>query len=168
MERMIEILLLRLRWLLVPLYLALLGSVLTIYVMAGRELWYAISGIMEIEDSKLVSILCSVLDLVLVANLLVMVAVSSYESYVARIAFLPAKGPEWLGKMDSGSVKVKVAVAVSMIAAIHMLKDYLQDITAGRLLLDALANAVFLLAALATVMVDRFSRHVTPAGTPLE
>ena len=89
-------------------------SVLIIYAMVGRELWHAVEAIATISDVELVILLCSVLDMVLIANLLVMVGVSSYESYISRIEAETGRKPEWLGKLDSGNVKVKVAVSVAM------------------------------------------------------
>ncbi len=161
MERAIEGLLLGMRWLLLPLYVALLAALLAIYVVVGRELWHAATDIMTITDTGLVNILLSVLDLVLLANLLVMVAVSSYESYVSRITARGGK-PEWLGKLDSGNVKVKVAVSVAMIAAIHLLRAFLEDEEMGRLLVMGGVSLVFTLATLAIAMVDRTARHVVP------
>ncbi len=85
MDRAVELLLLGMRWLLLPLYVALLLALLAIYVTVGRELWHIVAVLGSITDAELVILLCSVLDLVLIANLLVMVAVSSYESYISRI-----------------------------------------------------------------------------------
>lgn len=159
MEPAIETLLLGLRWLLLPLYLALLLSLLAIYAIVGRELWHVASDIGTMTDIELVVILCSVLDLVLLANLLVMVAVSSYESYVSRIAMTGDNKPEWLGKLDSGNVKVKVAVSVSMISAIHLLRAFLEDEPANQLMVLAGVHVVFILSTLGVALVDSTGRH---------
>lgn len=160
MERLIESLVLGLRWLLAPLYVALLASVTLIYVMVGRELLHAAEDIMTLTDVQLVVILCSVLDLVLLANLLVMVAVSSHESYVSRFDHGAMNDkPEWLGKLDSGNVKVKVAVSVSMISAIHLLRAFLDNAPAERLTVLAGVHVVFILSTLGVALVDRAGRH---------
>jgi uncharacterized protein (TIGR00645 family) len=157
MDRAIESLLLGMRWLLLPLYVALLLSVLVIYAMVGRELWHAAEVIATITDVELVILLCSVLDMVLIANLLVMVAVSSYESYISRIEAETGRKPEWLGKLDS--VKVKVAVSVAMISAIHLLRAFMQDEDSQRLITMAGVHVVFVLSTLGLALVDRTSRH---------
>ncbi len=162
MERKIERLLLSLRWLLLPLYVALLLSLIAIYVQVGRELWHVASDILSLTDTGLVVVLCSVLDLVLLANLLVMVAVSSYESYVAPIAAAGGRQPEWLGKLDSGNVKVKVAISVSMIAAIHLLRAFLENEPSNTLMLLAGVQLVFILFTLGLALVDRTARHGGP------
>jgi uncharacterized protein (TIGR00645 family) len=161
MERTIERLLLGLRWLLLPLYLALFLALASIYVMVGRELWHVANDILEIDDLGLVVVLCSVLDLVLLANLLVMVAVASYESYISRIDLAGRSKPEWLGKLDSGNVKVKVAVSVAMISAIHLLRAFLRDDPDDRLIVLAGVHLVFVLSTLGVALVDRTARHVS-------
>jgi uncharacterized protein (TIGR00645 family) len=120
MDRLIEELILGLRWLLLPLYFALFAVVFGIYAMVAKDLWHLAADFSTFHDTDLVLLLCDVLDLVLVANLLVMVAVSSYESYLSRITTPVTRSPEWLGKLDSGNVKVKVAIAVVMTSMIHL------------------------------------------------
>lgn len=159
MERMIEGLVLGLRWLLLPLYLALLVALLAIYGTVGHELWRLAIELPNMADTAVVVSLCSVLDLVLLGNLLVMVAVSSYESYISRIVAPVEGSPEWLGKLDSGNVKVKVAVAVTMISMIHLLRAFIEDEPGQKLLMLALVHVVFVLSALGIALVDRASRH---------
>ncbi len=159
MERMIEGLVLGLRWLLLPLYLALLVALLAIYGTVGHELWRLAIELPNMADTAVVVLLCSVLDLVLLGNLLVMVAVSSYESYISRIVAPVEGSPEWLGKLDSGNVKVKVAVAVTMISMIHLLRAFMEDEPGQKLLMLALVHVVFVVSALGIALVDRASRH---------
>ena len=159
MERAIERFVLGLRWLLLPLYLVLMLGMLTIYALVGRELVRIVADITEISDIELVVALCSMLDLVLLANLLVMVAVSSYESYISRIDLPAHAKPEWLGKLDSGNVKVKVAVSIAMISAIHLLRAFLRDDPDDRLEVLAAVHVVFVLSALGIALVDRTARH---------
>lgn len=159
MERMIEGVVLGLRWLLLPLYLALLAALLAVYGIVGRELWHLAADLQDMADTAVVVLLCSVLDLVLLANLLVMVAVSSYESYISRIAAPAGGSPEWLGKLDSGNVKVKVAVSVAMISMIHLLRAFIEDEPGQKLLMLAAVHVVFVLSALGIALIDRARRH---------
>ncbi len=155
MERYIEALLLTARWLLVPLYLALLVSVLAIYGLVARELYHVAETIMIIREAELVLAVLSVLDLVLVANLAVMVAVSSYETFVQRIQTSDVARPEWLGTMDAGNVKLKVSLAIVMISAINLLRGFLMDAPAERLPLMAGVHLVFLASTLTIAFVGR-------------
>jgi len=96
---------------------------------------------------------------VLVANLLVMVAISSYESYVSRIELgAEASRPEWLGKLDSGNVKLKVSLSLVMISAIHLLRAYMMDDDARRLVVLAGVHLVFVVSTLCVAWVDRLHR----------
>ena len=164
MERAFERLLLGMRWLLLPLYMALLLCVGAIYVQVAREMWHLALDAVSTTDTELVVILCSVLDLVLLANLLVMVAVSSYESYVSRIVGAGSNQPEWLGKLDSGNVKVKVAVSVAMISAIHLLRAFLEGAGTERLIVLSGVHLVFVVSTLAVALVDRTARHASPGA----
>lgn len=159
MERFIESLLLSARWLLLPLYVGLLLSVLAVYVMVGREMLHLFADIMTISESEMVLILLAILDLALVANLLVMVAVSSYESFISRIDVAnEADKPEWLGKMDSGNVKLKVSLSIVMISAIHLLRSFMQDSSTERMLVLSAVHMVFVLSAVLIAVVDRMGR----------
>jgi uncharacterized protein (TIGR00645 family) len=158
MERKIEAALLGARWLLLPLYAAVLASVLMIYGVVGRELWRLIELLPHGGETEMLVLLFSVLDLVLVANLLVMVAISSYESYVSRIAANGEGQPEWLGKLDSGNVKLKVAISITMISAIHLLRAFMMDTSTERLAALAGVHVIFILSALGTALVDRMQR----------
>jgi uncharacterized protein (TIGR00645 family) len=158
MERLIESMLLGLRWMLLPLYLALFAAVVTIYVMVARELFDLAAHLGTVSDSDLVLLLCAVLDLVLVANLMVMVAVSSYESFISRIAVDTPDRPEWLGKLDLSNVKVKVAVGVTMISMIHLLRAFMAGEPGQRLMVLAAVHLVFVASALGVALVDRTQR----------
>jgi uncharacterized protein (TIGR00645 family) len=156
MERMIERAILGLRWMLLPLYLALFAALVPIYGMVFRELFHLFTDIATMNDIDLVLILCSVLDLVLVANLFLMVAVSSYESFVSRIK-PPTDGdsPEWLGKLDAGDVKVKVAISVTMISMIHLLRAFMKEDSTQYMLSLAGVHLVFVASAIAMVYIAR-------------
>jgi uncharacterized protein (TIGR00645 family) len=155
MEPGIEALLLAARWMLLPLYVALLASVLAIYVLVGRELVHVAETVLIIPEAELVLAVLAVLDLVLVANLVVMVAVSSYESFIQPITAAEADKPEWLGKMDAANVKLKVSLSIVMISAISLLRGFMMDGPAERLPLLAGVHIVFLVSTLTIALVGR-------------
>ena len=128
MERWIEAFILGTRWLLLPLYLALLLSVCGIYVMVGRELIHLVATLPEVTESDVILAILALLDLVLIANLLVMVAVSSYESYISRI---DASG---------------------------MLRAFMNESATDRLVVLAGVHLVFVASALLLAFVDKIGR----------
>ena len=158
MDRLIEAVVLGLRWLLLPLYFVLFAVLFGVYGMVGKDLWHLAADFSAFHDTDLVLLLCDVLDLVLVANLLVMVAVSSYESYISRIAAPASGSPEWLGKLDSGNVKVKVAVAVTMISMIHLLRAFMKSQGLRELMILAGVQLVFVVSAFGIAAIDRTHR----------
>ena len=158
MENTLERALLATRWMLLPLFASLLLGVVAIYGLVIREVLHAASLLVAGSDTDIVIAILNVLDLVLVANLLVMVAVSSYESYISRIDAPPGHSPEWLGKLDSSNVKVKVAVSVVMISMIHVLRAFMEGEAERRLLTLAAVHIVFVLSALGIALIDRAHR----------
>lgn len=147
--RTVENLLLAARWLLLPFYALLLIVLLPLLVAAGREFRHLLPLAYGGTGSDVILAILSILDLVLLANLVMMVAVSSFESYVSQIEVEPGTDrPEWLGKLDAGGVKVKVAVSITMIAAVHLLRDFMKDADPRTLMFSAAVLLVFVLVAL--------------------
>ncbi len=137
-DRKVENLLLAARWLLLPFYVILLVTLVPLFIMSARELVHLLPASLTGSDSDVVLTVLSMLDLVLMANLTMMVVVSSFESYISRIdVALGADKPEWLGKLDSGGVKIKVAVSITMIAAVHLLRDFMKDADPKQMLMSA-------------------------------
>jgi uncharacterized protein (TIGR00645 family) len=127
--------------------------------MVGRELVHLVMTLPEVTESDVILAILALLDLVLIANLLVMVAVSSYESYISRIdATGMTNKPEWLGKLDSGNVKVKVALSIVMISAIHLLRAFMNEAATDRLVVLAGVHLVFVASALLLAFVDKIGR----------
>lgn len=159
MERAIESLLLKARWVLLPLYVALLVALLAAYGLVGRELWHMAATVGSITETELALALLSILDLVLIANLVVMVAISSYESFVSRIETGAGEDrPEWLGKMDSSNVKLKVSLSIVMISAIHLLRAFMRDTASDRLVVMGGVHLVFVISAVLIAWVDHLHR----------
>jgi uncharacterized protein (TIGR00645 family) len=158
MERVIELALLRSRWLLLPLYIALLVAVVLLYAQAWRELVHLFHAVTDGSDADVILLILSLVDLALVANLVLMVVVSSYESYISKIEGSEAdEAPAWLGKLDAGNVKVKVAVSIVMISGIHLLKQFMQGGDNLTLAVLAGVHVVFVVSALLIAWVDRSS-----------
>lgn len=167
MERQFERALLNSRWLLVPLYLVLVVLLLVFGVQAIRELVHLFEHILDITEIDLVLAALGLIDLALVGDLLVMVALSSYEAMVSTIDSKPGdEKPGWLGKYDAGTIKLKVASSLVAISAIHLLRTYLNstDIPLDRLLVLTAVHLAFVVSALILAYVDKiaFAAHREP------
>jgi len=126
MERIIENTLYACRWLLAPIYLGLSLAVLLLGIKFFQEAIHIFPTIFSIKETDLVLVILSLVDMALVGGLLVMVMLSGYENFVSAIDL--EEGQEklaWLGKLDSGSLKQKVAASIVAISSIHLLKAFM-------------------------------------------
>jgi uncharacterized protein (TIGR00645 family) len=171
MERLVERALLSSRWLLVPLYIVVLLLLIAFAVKAAIELVHIFQSLLTITESELVLAALSLIDLTLVGDLTVMVALSGYEAMVSRIETHPdQEKPAWLGKYDSGTIKLKVASSLVAISAIHLLKAYLnhESLPLDRLLALMAVHLAFVVSALILAFVDKiaFAGHRDTAHQP--
>ncbi len=164
MERIIEKLILASRWLLVPLYLAL-ASVLGIFaVRAVQEVVHLFAIVATATESELVLAVLGFIDLTLVANLLVMVVLSGYETFISRIDTDEGEEkPSWLGKVDAGTLKIKLSVSIVAISAIHLLSAFMniEHYNNQQLLWLVIIHLTFVVSALLLAFIDKiaFSHH---------
>ena len=124
LELAIESIILASRWLLVVFYLGL-GLALAVYAVSfGRSSMNSLTSVMDINDTDTILKMLGLIDAALVASLVVMVIISGYENFVSR--FDEHDGEvHWLGTIDVGSLKVKVASTIVAISSIHLLQVFL-------------------------------------------
>ncbi len=151
------------RWLLVPFYVVLLVALVPLFFMLIREFKHLMPLAFGGPETDVVLAMLSMLDLVLLANLVMMVAVSSFESYVSRIEVMGRDKPEWLGKLDSGGVKVKVAVSITLIAAVNLLRDFMKEESPRELIFS---GAVLLSFSIMSFMIARTGSHYSAGAEP--
>jgi uncharacterized protein (TIGR00645 family) len=125
-ERLVERLLFACRWLLAPMYLGLSLALVALGVKFFQEAVHSLSQILTMAETDLVLSVLSLIDIVLVGSLIVMVMLSGYENFVSKIdAGTEQDSPSWLGKLDSGTLKLKVAVSIVAISSIHLLRIFM-------------------------------------------
>ncbi len=161
-EHGIERVILNSRWLLTPFYLGLVLVVVALGVTFFRELWHLYRVLFSAGESEVVLLVLSLVDVVLVANLIVMVVISGYENFVSDIAVGEnEEAPDWLGKIDAGNLKVKVAAAIVAISSIHLLRAFLNinELSESKLILLMIMHLVFVFSALLLAYLDKISGH---------
>jgi uncharacterized protein (TIGR00645 family) len=126
MESIIEKILYASRWLMAPVYLGLSLLLLALAVKFFQELAHLAFLLPSMKEQDLILFMLTMIDLTLVGSLIVMVMFSGYENFVSQID-IKAGGEKlsWLGKMDSGSLKLKLSSSIVAISAIHLLKTYM-------------------------------------------
>ena len=161
-ERHAENLLYASRWLLAPIYMGLSLGLLMLGVKFFQEALHTIPMIFTMGESDLVLVILSLVDMALVGGLLVMVMLSGYENFVSSIDIEEGKEKlSWLGKLDSGSLKQKVAASIVAISSIHLLKAFMnaENIDNEKLMWYVIIHLTFVLSALGMAYVDRMNQH---------
>ena len=116
------------RWLIVPIYLAMLVLLGIIVVYFLGELAHALPGIVSISENDLIALTLSLIDLSLTANLVVLVILSGYENFVRRVEVTPGDPrPEWMARIDFSGLKLKLLASMTVIAAVHLLRSLLDE-----------------------------------------
>jgi uncharacterized protein (TIGR00645 family) len=166
-ENAIEATIMAARWLLVVFYVGL-GAALIIYAVSFVYKFIKIAGsVFELEEGEMILAMLGLIDAALVASLLVMVMISSYENYVSRLENANAE-LSWLGKLDSGSLKIKVASSIVAISSIHLLQVFLNatQYTDTKIVMYMLLHLTFVVSALLLAYVDRISSKTKDPKLP--
>jgi len=164
LERSIEKLLFACRWLLAPMYLGLSLALLSLTVKFFQEAVHSLTHILALAETDLVLSVLSLIDLALVGSLIVMVMLAGYENFVSKIdAGTEQETPEWLGKLDSGTLKLKVAASIVAISSIHLLRIFMNanDTPNDKILWYVVLHLTFVVSAVLLGVLDRiaFSSH---------
>jgi uncharacterized protein (TIGR00645 family) len=156
------------RWILAPIFLGLALALIALGIKFFQEAYHLIVDVMNMSESDVVLRVLSLIDISLVGSLIVMVMFSGYENFVSTI---DAKGTDslgWLGKMDSGTLKLKVAASIVAISSIHLLRIFMQvrdkgenALTNDQIMWYVILHMTFVFSALLLGVLDKmsFSKH---------
>ncbi len=162
LERLIERLLFACRWLLAPVYLGLSVALVALAAKFFQEAFHLIVHVIETPESDLVLTTLALVDLSLVGSLIVMVMFSGYENFVSRID-VEGEKLDWLGKLDAGTLKLKVAASIVAISSIHLLKIFMEaeKVSNDKILWYVILHLTFVVSALLLGVLDRiaFASH---------
>ncbi|QTX06340.1 TIGR00645 family protein [Agromyces archimandritae] len=168
------------RWLQAPLYLGLIVAQVFYVIVFMVELWHLAEEVLahplHIDEADIMLAVLGLIDVVMIANLLIMVIIGGYETFVSRIKVdgHPDQ-PEWLSHVNANVLKVKLAMAIIGISSIHLLKAFIEvgDMTKGvasgtetgndysseGVFWQVVIHCVFIVSALALALIDRMSSH---------
>jgi uncharacterized protein (TIGR00645 family) len=177
------------RWLQLPLYLGLIAAQ-CVYVY---HFWVELSHLIEavfgdqaalakliasigykndlqvqsLNETVIMLVVLALIDVVMISNLLIMVIVGGYETFVSRLRLEGHPDqPEWLSHVNASVLKVKLATAIIGISSIHLLKSFISapNYTEHTLMWQTLIHVVFLFSALAIALCDKLMS--TPGAAP--
>jgi len=146
------------RWLQVPLYLGLIGAQLVYVVHFMVELEHLVVGTFTLSEEAIMLIVLGLIDVVMISNLLIMVIVGGYETFVSRLNLEGHPDePEWLSHVNANVLKVKLATAIIGISSIHLLKTFINapNLTDKVLLWQTVIHMTFVLSAISIAYIDR-------------
>jgi uncharacterized protein (TIGR00645 family) len=159
-ERNIERVIFASRWLLAPMFLGL-AVALAVYVLRFFvELWHVVQLAFRLDDVNMLLAVLSLVDAALVGSLLAMVIISGYENFVSHI---DTEGKSdrlsWFGKLDAGSLKIKLASSIVAISSIHLLQRFLEagDFENSKLYALVVMHMAFVVSALMLTYIDRIA-----------
>ena len=162
------------RWLQLPLYLGLIVAQVVYVVLFLEELWHLVAilwdptalehtvgrlALGELQKETVIMIIVlSLIDVVMISNLLIMVIVGGYETFVSRLHLDDHPDqPEWLSHVNANVLKVKLGTAIIGISSIHLLKSFISagTLTQHTLMWQTVIHVVFLVSAVAIALIDR-------------
>jgi uncharacterized protein (TIGR00645 family) len=157
LEHFVEAIILASRWLLVVFYLGLTLALVLYAVSFSTKLFDFVKKLFILEETDTILKMLALIDAALVASLVVMVIISGYENFVSRFDNADGNEISWLGKVDAGSLKIKVASTIVAISSIHLLQVFLnaQQYTDGKLMWLTIIHLAFVLSALVLAYIDR-------------
>ena len=176
------------RWLQLPLYLGLIAAQ-AVYVF---HFWVELTHLLEaafgsqtalqalitsigyktefqitsLNETVIMLVVLALIDVVMISNLLIMVIVGGYETFVSRMGLEEHPDqPEWLSHVNASVLKVKLATAIIGISSIHLLKTFINaaNYDVKVLMWQTIIHVVFLLSALAIAYTDKLMSHGAPS-----
>ena len=155
------------RWLQAPLYFGLIVAQAVYVYHFVIELWHLVLQTTTIKESEIMLVVLGLIDVVMIANLLIMVIVGGYETFVSR---LNLKGhpdePEWLSHVNAGVLKVKLATALIGISSIHLLKTFIdtENHSEKSILWQVVIHLTFVVSAVLLAWTDKLTLRTSKEG----
>lgn len=150
------------RWLQLPLYLGLIVAQAVYVFFFGVELVHLVSTAHQIKEADIMLIVLGLIDVVMISNLLIMVIVGGYETFVSRLNLEGHPDePDWLSHVNANLLKVKLATAIIGISSIHLLKTFInaENLTDKVLIWQTIIHMTFVFSAVAIAYIDKLMAH---------
>ncbi|WP_406853831.1 TIGR00645 family protein [Alsobacter sp. KACC 23698] len=162
------------RWLQLPLYLGLILAQCVYVFKFMKELIHLVSEATTFSEQQIMLIVLGLIDVVMISNLLVMVIVGGYETFVSRLGLSGHPDqPEWLSHVNASVLKIKLAMAIIGISSIHLLRTFIEAGNLGSskaaytqegILWQTIIHCVFILSAIGIAYVDKLSTASSAAS----
>lgn len=156
------------RWLQLPLYLGLIVAQCVYAFLFLKELYHLVMHAFDFTEQQIMLVVLGLIDVVMISNLLMMVIIGGYETFVSRLKLeTHPDQPEWLSHVNASVLKIKLAMAIIGISSIHLLRTFIEagnlgvpgkaNYTETGVILQTVIHVVFILSAIGIAYVDRLS-----------
>src|SRR6478735_3503695 len=155
------------RWLQLPLYVGLIVAQGIYVVLFTKELFHLAIHSFDFSEQQIMLTVLGLIDVVMISNLLVMVIVGGYETFVSRLNLRGHPDePEWLNHVNASVLKIKLAMAIIGISSIHLLRTFIEagSLNSGKtgytetgVMWQTIIHCVFILSAIGIAYVDKLS-----------
>ena len=162
------------RWLQLPLYLGLIVAQCVYVVLFLKELVHLVSHTMSFSEQEIMLVVLGLIDVVMISNLLIMVIVGGYETFVSRLELQRHPDqPEWLSHVNASVLKIKLAMAIIGISSIHLLRVFIyagqlgketSQYTVEGVKWQAIIHVIFIISAIGIAYVEKISQDAYATG----
>ncbi len=162
------------RWLQLPLYLGLIVAQCVYVFLFIKELIHLVTHANSFSELQIMLVVLGLIDVVMISNLLVMVIVGGYETFVSRLGLQGHRDqPEWLSHVNAGVLKIKLAMAIIGISSIHLLRTFIEaskigqpgsSISSEAVMWQTIIHTIFILSAIGIAYVDKITQVKTPTS----
>ncbi len=156
------------RWLQLPLYLGLIVAQGVYVILFVKELWHLVLGATQFTEQEIMLVVLGLIDVVMISNLLTMVIVGGYETFVSRLELEKHPDqPEWLSHVNASVLKIKLAMAIIGISSIHLLRTFIYAGSLGKegmpytetgVMWQVIIHALFVLSAIGIAYVEKLGQ----------
>ncbi len=146
------------RWLQAPLYLGLIVAQVVYVYHFMIELSHLVVKANTIGETEIMLIVLGLIDVVMIANLLIMVIIGGYETFVSRLNLKEHPDqPEWLSHVNAATMKIKLSMALIGISSVHLLKTFInaEQMSEATMLWQVVIHLTFIISAIAMAYTDR-------------
>jgi uncharacterized protein (TIGR00645 family) len=146
------------RWVQAPLYLGLIAGCLAYSYKFFEELVHLLQNVQAFSEETVMLTVISLVDITMVANLIIVVIIGGYATFVSRLDLDDNEDrPEWLKVMDAGTLKVKLTTSLVGVSGIHLLKAFvnIENVSHDNVMWQLVIHATFLLSTLILAISEK-------------
>ena len=155
------------RWLQLPVYLGLIVATLLYTCKFMVELWHLLTEFTAMTENTIMLTVLGLIDISMVINLLVIVFIGGYSTFVSKIDFEKHEDkPDWLSKINASSLKIKLIISLVSISGVHLLKTFIDihNVPLQDALLQIGIHMVFIISALLLAITDKIMHSDEASG----